>query len=121
MTLLSVSWKTNYFFSLSSNPFSLNFFTIVSNNKGQVSLEQVLVIRLNDENTALYNEILNEISRDSASTNDIRIFEFEHVRYIFNYHIDLFVRMRQLDEISTTNQLIHTSLNCVSDEQRNAL
>lgn len=46
---------------------------------------------------------------NGASDDLLRLFEFEHVRYIFNDRDEQFVRLRQLDEISTTNQLIHAA------------
>lgn len=93
----------------------------VSNNRGHVSLERVRVICPTTDTIAFYLDVLKEVSRENSSTNEIRIFEFEHIRYIFNNQIDQFVRMRQLDELSTTNQLIHSNFNCVSGEQRDAL
>lgn len=96
-------------------------FKTVTNNKGQISLQRVLVIRPTADTISYYSNILREIRRDNASSNEIRIFEFEHVRYIFNNHIDQFVRLRQLDEISSINQLIiYSNYNSVSDEQREA-
>lgn len=79
------------------------------------------MIRPTAATIAYYLTVLNEINRENASTSEIRIFEFEHVRYIFNHHIDQFVRMRNLDELKTTNQLIHSNLSGVSNEQRDAL
>lgn len=82
----------------------------------------MLVIRPTADTFTHYSDILREINRESTSINEIRIFSFENVRYIFNNHIDQFVRMRQLDEISNTNQLIiYSNYNSVSDEQREAM
>lgn len=79
------------------------------------------MIRPTADTISYYANILREIRRDNASTNEIRIFEFEYVRYIFNNHVDQFVRLRQLDEISSINQLIiYSNYNSVSNEQRKA-
>ncbi|XP_031641127.1 probable cation-transporting ATPase 13A3 [Contarinia nasturtii] len=100
---------------------SCDLILVTNKRSGQASLEHVVTIRITADNIAYYSSILKEICRENGSTNKIRTFEFEHVRYIYNYHIDHFVRLRQLDELSTTNQLIYSSLNCVSDKQRDAL
>lgn len=80
-----------------------------------------MLIRITADNIDYYSNLLKEVSRENGSTDVLRIFEFEHVRYIYSYPIDHFVRMKQLDELSTTNQLIYSGLNCVSDKQREAL
>lgn len=79
------------------------------------------MIRSTTDNSDYYAEILHEISPENASTNEIRMFEFEHVRYIFNYRYEEFVRMQHLDEISTTNQLIYPNESGISVDKRDAL
>lgn len=86
-----------------------------------MTLESVHVIRPTADTIEYYADILKEISSENASTNEIKVFEFEYVRYIFSNRIEQFVRMRQFDEISTTNQLMHSSINYVSDKQRDVL
>lgn len=86
-----------------------------------MTLENVHVIRPTADTIEYYTDILKEINTDNASLTEIKVFEFEFVRYIFNHRIEQFVRMRQFDEISTTNQLMHSSVNYVSDTQRDVL
>lgn len=96
-------------------------FILVTNNKGHTSIETVHVIRPTTDKIDNYVEILHEISQENASTNEIRMFEFEHVRYIFNHRFEQFTRMQHLDEISTTNQLIYPNESGISINQRDAL
>lgn len=94
---------------------------LVTNNKGHKSIERVHVIRPATDKIDYFVEILHEISQENASTNEIRMFEFEHVRYIFNHRIEQFVRLHHLDEISTTNQLIYPNESGISNNERDAL
>lgn len=67
----------------------------------------------------LYLRALREIMRDNdAIDNEIRVFDFEHVRYVFNNRTEQFVRLRQFDEMSTTNQLIHPDPPGVNVKER---
>lgn len=93
----------------------------VTNNKGHASIETVHLIRPTYDKNEFYLEILREIRRENASNNAIQMFEFEHVRYIFNYRIEQFVRMQHFDEISTTHQLIYPNGMGITDSERAAL
>lgn len=77
---------------------------IVGNNKGQGSIETVREILTDSYQLDFLAKILQD---NFGSHNKVRLFEFEHVRYVFNARDELFVRLRQFDEIATTNQLIH--------------
>lgn len=79
------------------------------------------LIRLTSDKNDYYLETLREIQNENESTNEIRMFAFEHVRYIFNNRIEQFVRMQHFDEISTTHQLIYPNGNGISDSERDAL
>lgn len=79
------------------------------------------MIRPTTDKIDYFVEILREISQENASINEIRMFEFEHVRYIFNHRIEQFVRMQHLDEVSTTNQLIYPNESGISSDERGAL
>lgn len=100
-------------------PFHLSI--LVTNNKGHTSIERVHVIRPTSDKIDYYVEILDEIRQENASINEIRVFEFEHVRYIFNHRFEQFVRLQHLDEISTTNQLIYPNESGISMDKRDAL
>lgn len=96
----------------------------MTNNRGHSSIEPVKIIQWNsDLITRNYREILKENNTHRSSVSQIRTFVFEHVPYVFNYQIEQFVRMQNLDEISTANQLIgsDSDQNGFSDDQRNAL
>lgn len=107
----------------------MTFWFLVTNNRGHSSLKPVKVIQLNtDLITRNYRDILNEINTHRSSVSQIRTFDFEHVPYVFNYRIEQFVRMQNLDEISSINQLIvgcgsvsGSGQNGFSDDQRDAL
>lgn len=86
-----------------------------------MTIEPVQVIRITADVFEYFTEILKEINKNNASITELHIFEFEHVRYIFNNRIEQFVRMRQLDEISSTNQLIHSQFIGVTDKERGFL
>lgn len=96
----------------------------MTNNRGHSSIEPVKVIQWNSELiTGNYRDILKEINTHRSSVTQIRTFVFEHVPYVFNYRIEQFVRMQNLDEISTINQLIGSGLgqNGFTENQRSAL
>lgn len=94
----------------------------MTNNRGLSSIVSVHVLCSNlDSNIISYNDVLKQINNDHSSVNQIRIFTFEHVRYVFNYRVDQFVRMQNLDEFSTTNQLIHSNQIGLTTDQRSAL
>lgn len=86
-----------------------------------MSLEPIIVIHPTADMIEYYSNILNEISRENESNEAIRIVDFEHVRYVFSNFTDEFVRLRQFDEVSTTNQLIHPNGNIVPQHQRDVL
>lgn len=86
-----------------------------------MTIEPVHLIHVTADVVEYFTEILREISKQNASITELQIFEFEHVRYIFNNRIEQFVRMRQLDEISTTNQLMHSHFIGVTDKERDFL
>lgn len=73
------------------------------------------------ESAKYYEDILKEINHEYENCHKIRIFLFEHVRYIFNNRTKQFVRMRDLDEVSTTNQLIYANESGVGADQRKFL
>lgn len=86
-----------------------------------MSLESIIVIRCTADMIELYFGVLQEINRDNEANNEIRIFDFERIRYVFSNRIDEFVRMRQFDEVSTTNHLCHPNGNVVHDNRRDDL
>lgn len=86
-----------------------------------MSLEPILVIHSSADIIEHYSDVLKEFGSENESNNDIRAFDFEHVRYVFSNSTDEFVRMRQFDEVSTTNQLIHPGGRLVRGQQRDAL
>lgn len=98
----------------------------MTNNRGHSSIEPVKVIQWNsDLITRDCREILKEINTHRSSVSQIRTFVFEYVPYVFNYRIEQFVRMQNLDEISTSNQLIDSNSvsyqNGFTGDQRDAL
>lgn len=96
----------------------------MTNNRGHSSIEPVKVLQWkSDLITGNYRDILKRINTQRSSVSQIRTFVFEHVPYVFNYRIEQFVRMQNLDEISTTIQLIGTGSdqNGFTDDQRDAL
>lgn len=99
-----------------------NFYCFsVTNNRGHSSIEPVQCLQT-DSDVSSYSAILNEINDSRSSIKQIRIFRFEHVRYMYNYRIERFVRMQNLDEVSTTNQLMNQSnQNGIDTAQRDAL
>lgn len=96
----------------------------MTNNRGHSSVEPVKVLQWNSSLAAgNYRDILKEINTHRSSVSQIRIFVFEHIPYVFNYRLEQFVRMQNLDEISTVNQLIgfDSDQNGLADDQRDAL
>lgn len=53
--------------------------------------------------------------------NQIRLFLFEHVRYVLNIDTEQFIRLRNLDEISTVNEIMLGKNNGVNASKRDAL
>lgn len=68
-----------------------------------------------------YADLLNAITERFSFNNEIRLFEFEHVRYVFDYRTEQFIRIWNLDETLTTNELIQCPQQGISDIQRNEL
>lgn len=97
------------------------FTSIVTNNRGYTSTENIFTLCVNSEKAIHFNRILRDINEDFSSNEEIRLFEFEHVRYVFEYRTEQFVRILNLDETLTTNQLIKFPYEGVSDTQRDAL
>lgn len=95
----------------------------VTNNKGQTTIERVHVIHPTADTIEFYFKILQEIGRENASTHEIRMFDFENVRYIFNNRYEQFVRMPQYDELTmnTVNQIVPVHFGGVSDTEREAM
>lgn len=79
------------------------------------------MLRVTYESAKYYDQIIREINNEHSSCNEIRIFIYEHVRYIFNHRYEQFERMKDLDEVSTTNQLIHSNNTGIGGEQRQLL
>lgn len=90
--------------------------TLVTNNRGQSSIEKVFVVNLADSSSEV-----NSISGAVTSHKEIRLFLFEHVRYYFNNEIEQFVRLKNIDEESTVNTLLHRNSCGITLAERDVL
>lgn len=99
----------------------LLIFPAVTSNRGHSSTEHVTILRSDSPQRTLYDDFLSGINGRFSFNNEIRIFVFEHVRYVLDYRTEQFIRIWNLDETLTTNELIQCAHNGISDAQRNEL
>lgn len=93
----------------------------VSSNRGHSSTEHVSILRSDSPQRTAYNDVLNGINGRFSFNNELRLFEFEHVRYVFDYRTEQFIRIWNLDESLTTNELIQCAHDGITDDQRSEL
>lgn len=105
--------------------FSILLYTVI-NNRGQSSVEQVIILDFTDYDD-VPDESIHETDHNRKGSinivinNQIRLFIYEHVRYVLNIDTEQFIRLRNLDEISTVNEIMHVKNNGVSATKRDAL
>ena len=84
-------------------------------------MENVLIIKC-DETTLIHSRhkskrTINVVSADQ----EIRIFSYEHVRYVLDVDNEQFVRLRNFDSEFLVNDLIQSNRKGVSASQRENL
>lgn len=90
----------------------------VTNNRGQTNKEKIHIIKLTNDRISFYENIFNERSQSFSQNNHLRLFIFEHVRYIMNFDIDEFVRLENLDEIIDASDLLTEQNEGVTPSER---
>lgn len=117
MTLYSVSAKGK---ATETNLHNILWLS-VTNNRGQSSIETVVILNIDKETLSKCSQVLYFANRSSGHGNQIRMFTFEHVPYVLNEETENFERLKNLDEISTTNDLLQSNRAGVTDQQRDVL
>lgn len=74
-----------------------------------------------DENDSYHKSPNVKGSFNIIMNNQIRLFTYEHVRYVLNADSEQYVRLRNLDESSTVNGIMHSRNNGVSSARREIL
>lgn len=110
---------------------SISFFSVL-NNRGQSSIEKVIVLdftnnddlpaSIRSDDTIQANDLHNaKGSFNIVMNNQMRLFTYEHVRFVLNADSEQFVRLRNLDESLTINEIMHARNNGVSAIKRDIL
>lgn len=84
------------------------FLLPVTNNRGQTRMEIVRTIDMTNDRSNFYRQIFTDRSNTFSINHRMRLFIFEHVRYVMNADIDEFVRLENFDEIIDANDLLAT-------------
>lgn len=94
------------------------------NNRGQSSTEKVIVLNFTQDDTPYTVDHDDHNSKGSINiimNNQIRLFTYEHVRYVLNTDTEQFIRLRNLDESCSVNEVLHAKNSGVNSSKRDVL
>lgn len=94
------------------------------NNRGQSSIEKVIILNFTQNDSPCNIDQDDQSAKGSINiimNNQIRLFIYEHVRYVLNTDTEQFVRLRNLDESSSVNDILHAKNNGVNSSKREVL
>lgn len=90
----------------------------MTNNRGQTRMETVHTIDLTSDRSSFYRQIFSDRSDTFSINHRMRLFIFEHVRYVMSADIDEFVRLENFDEIIDASDLLATHNTGVVSSER---
>lgn len=91
----------------------------VSNNRGHTSIENVFTVDLCNTLADFYGQIFKQRIHEFTCNRQLRLFMFEHVRYIMNAETEEFVRLKNVDETLDANGLLVSHSEGVTELERN--
>lgn len=90
----------------------------VSNNRGQTSIENVFTVDLGGGLAKFYGQIFQQRVHEFTCNDQLRLFLFEHVRYIMNAETEEFVRLKNVDETLDSNGLVVSHIEGIAELER---
>lgn len=93
----------------------------VSNDRSETSIEQIIVLNVSNDSVKSFSHIVKGKHHNFSTTNEARWFIFENIRYILNNRTQEFERIKNLDEVLITNDLLFSHNDGVSETERDIL
>lgn len=91
----------------------------VSNTRGHTSIENVFTVDLCNTLAKFYGQVFGQHISRFTYNRQLRLFVFEHVRYIMNVDTEEFVRLQNVDETLDANGLLVSHNEGVTELERN--